>query len=230
MARPEEKARSMLNKWIAAKHDAVSGLGRGHHRKRPHIASSVRDLNEADRWRGDVLREIGAKVQEIQNQAMPEARVRELNDEINRLLRVKHQWEKQIKALGGPSYGAVAGGKGGGGGGPQYRYFGAAKRLPGVKELFDKPEPKRARLGRRELVSRADTEYYGFRDEEDGVLLRAEREADIAAGRTPFSEGENASEGFAAYVPLPSDRDIERAIVDRKKAALMARLQRTTRP
>ena len=70
------------------------------------------------------------------------SRVRDLNDEINKLLREKYHWERQIKALGGADYIASAprsydadgrelpGQRG-------YRYFGAAKDLPGVKELFD---------------------------------------------------------------------------------------------
>lgn len=31
--------------------------------------------------------------------------------------------------------------------GPGYRYFGAAKQLPGVKELFEKEAPKQVRQG-----------------------------------------------------------------------------------
>ena len=41
---------------------------------------------------------------EIQNSALQEDRIRELNDEINKLMRVKHAWEKQILKLGGPNY------------------------------------------------------------------------------------------------------------------------------
>ncbi len=66
--------------------------------------------------------------------------VRDLNDEINRLLREKRHWENQIVALGGANYRRnvamldddgkeVPGTKG-------YKYFGRAKDLPGVKELF----------------------------------------------------------------------------------------------
>jgi Isy1-like splicing family len=63
-----------------------------------------------------------------------------LNDEINKLLREKGHWEAQIKELGGPDYARtgpkmldhegreVPGNKG-------YKYFGAAKELPGIKNL-----------------------------------------------------------------------------------------------
>ena len=43
----------------------------------------------------------------------------------------------------------------GGRGGPQYKYFGAARNLPGVKELFEKP--KAQKKARREGGSSADT-------------------------------------------------------------------------
>ena len=34
-----------------------------------------------------------------------EFRIRDLNDEINKLLREKRHWEDRIKELGGPDYG-----------------------------------------------------------------------------------------------------------------------------
>jgi hypothetical protein len=78
-------------------------------------------------------------------------RIRDLNDEINKLIREKGHWERRIVDLGGPDYAKTApkvtdtqgneisetSGRGGG-----YRYFGAAKNLPGVKELFEKEAPK----------------------------------------------------------------------------------------
>ena len=50
------------------------------------------------------------------------------------------------------------------------RYFGAAKQLPGVKELFEKEAPRQVRRTRHQLLQHIDADYYGFRDEEDGVL------------------------------------------------------------
>lgn len=65
-----------------------------------------------------------------------EFRIRDLNDEINKLMREKRHWEVQIKTLGGPDHARVGpkmldqdgkevpGNRG-------YKYFGAAKDLPG---------------------------------------------------------------------------------------------------
>ena len=60
----------------------------------------------------------------------------------------------------------------------RYRYFGAAKNLPGVKELFEAPAPPPTKRNRYELYKRIDMDYYGFRDDEDGVLVRLETEAE----------------------------------------------------
>lgn len=69
--------------------------------------------------------------------------IRDLNDEINQLLKEKRHWESQIVALGGANYKRatmamvdeagreVPGTRG-------YKYFGRARELPGVKEMFEK--------------------------------------------------------------------------------------------
>lgn len=114
-----------------------------------------------------------------------EARIRDLNDEINKLLREKGHWERQIKALGGPDYTLNAPrlfdsadvlelpGSGG------YKYFGAAKDLPGVKDLFSNAAaPERARRGRGQIAKGITPDYYGYRDEDDGVLVAAEASAE----------------------------------------------------
>ena len=43
-----------------------------------------------------------------------EFRIRDLNDEINKLLREKKHWEERIRELGGPDYEVGKGGEGGG--------------------------------------------------------------------------------------------------------------------
>lgn len=89
--------------------------------------------------------------------------------------------------LGGPDYAKTAPKitdsegnvvEGASGKGPGYRYFGAAKNLPGVKELFEKEAPKVVRRTRFQMHKSITPDYYGFRDEEDGVLVRKEAEAE----------------------------------------------------
>ncbi|CAA2955727.1 pre-mRNA-splicing factor ISY1 homolog [Olea europaea subsp. europaea] len=135
------------------------------------------------------MREIGCKVAEIQNEGLGEHRLRDLNDEINKLIREKMHWERRIVELGGPNYtrhsakmtdldGNIVDVPNPGGRGPGYRYFGAAKKLPGVRELFEKPPELRKRRTRYDIYKRIDASYYGYRDDEDGILEKLERPAE----------------------------------------------------
>ncbi|KAJ8755521.1 hypothetical protein K2173_019319 [Erythroxylum novogranatense] len=185
MARNEEKAQSMLNRFIALKAEEKKKPKE----RRPYLASECRDLAEADKWRQQIMREIGRKVAEIQNEGLGEHRLRDLNDEINKLIREKTHWERRIVELGGPNYakhapkmtdleGNIVDVPNPSGRGPGYRYFGAAKKLPGVRELFEKPPELRKRKTRYDIYKRIDASYYGYRDDEDGVLERVEGPAE----------------------------------------------------
>jgi len=199
MARNEEKAMSALNRWTAQKRDleAANNLGKKTYmggalpaaaqfgpyaaKKRPKIASEVSTVRECEHWRSELLRGVAQKIKEIQNAALGEHRIRDLNDEINKELREKAYWEDQIKTLGGPdhkanapkdteSYGAELASHSG------YKYFGAAKDLPGVRELFEATDvPEAPRKTRKQLFKNIKPDYYGWRDEEDGLLLLAEQ-------------------------------------------------------
>lgn len=99
---------------------AELGLGTRSDR-RPRMASACKSLRECERWRGELLREISRKVSKIQDgvfsliyvhftvfdycaAGLTDYEVRDLNDEINKLMREKRHWENQIVALGGANY------------------------------------------------------------------------------------------------------------------------------
>ena len=100
-------------------------------------------------------------------------------------MREKYHWNKRIVQLGGMDYNArerqkqieegdvqsAATGPGG------YRYFGAAKDLPGVAELLEKQREKAEVKGRGPIDRNVTPAYFGWRDEEDGVLLELEEAA-----------------------------------------------------
>ncbi|TYI35177.1 hypothetical protein ES332_A03G058400v1 [Gossypium tomentosum] len=172
MARNEEKAQSMLNRFIALKAEEKKKPKE----RRPFLASECRDLAEADKWRQQIMREIGHKVAEIQNDGLGEHRLRDLNDEINKLIREKSHWERRMVELGGPNYakqapkmtdleGNIVDVPNPSGRGPGYRYFGAAKKLPGVRELFERQPELRKRRRRDDINKNIDASYYGYRDE-----------------------------------------------------------------
>ena len=41
---------------------------------------------------------------DIQNSALGEQRIRDLNDELNEMMKEKRRWEERIRKLGGPDY------------------------------------------------------------------------------------------------------------------------------
>ena len=65
MARNQEKSQAMLNKFLAAK----AGFEKKPEERRPYLASMVDNLQEAQKWRNTLVRDISAKVMEIQNSA-----------------------------------------------------------------------------------------------------------------------------------------------------------------
>jgi len=194
MARNSEKAMTALARWRRMK----EAEERGPVAKRPHDVRECKTLADADRFRREVLGDISRKIAAIQNPGLGEYKLRDLNDDINKMLRVKYAWEARIKELGGPDYRKlapkeldaegkeVAGSKG-------YKYFGAAKELPGVRELFEKDAeeggpPKRSRA---DLVKNIDAHYYGYMDEDDGWLIpfeKAEEEKAIARLNAEWEE------------------------------------------
>eukprot|EP01063_Lacrimia_lanifica_P016751 TRINITY_DN23307_c0_g1_i1.p1 TRINITY_DN23307_c0_g1~~TRINITY_DN23307_c0_g1_i1.p1 ORF type:complete len:264 (+),score=98.62 TRINITY_DN23307_c0_g1_i1:70-861(+) len=210
--------------------------------KRPWLASECKDLNDAERFRMQIIAEIKLKISEIQNAALGEFRIRELNDEINKLVREKGHWQRQIKHLNGPDHflataGFETGSKPAGSGG--YAYYGAARNLPGVRELFEVEAQGPVKRTRAELYRTITPDYYGFRDEDDGLLLRVERRAEnkhrtrlvlekkkkIAEAGTAFAYAyeldDDEMEG--THVNVPSQAEVEERMLQAKKRILLER-------
>jgi len=162
---------------------------RGPVARRPNDVKECKKLADAERFRREIVIDISKKIAQIQNPGLGEFKIRDLNDEINKLLRLKAAWEGRIKELGGADYRRiapreldregreVAGNRG-------YRYFGAAKDLPGVRELFQQAaEEDLPRKSRADLMRNVDADYYGYMDDDDGLLIpleKAEEEKAIA--------------------------------------------------
>lgn len=262
MARNSEKAMTTLARWRAAQETTIK-------ERRPFLATECDNLQKCEKWRRQIVGEISRKVAQIQNAGLGEFKLRDLNDEINKLLREKGHWEDRIKELNGPDYKRIGpkmldhegkevpGNRG-------YKYFGAAKDLPGVKELFEMAPPEPPRKTRGDLMKDVDADYYGYRDEDDGILVPLEIEqeklaiellkekwkarkqaiaaGDVTAGdedasdddityavedeeidddREKSTQDESLRPQFIAHVPVPSQKEIEEALVRRKKMELL---------
>ena len=129
-----------------------------------------------------MIREFSRKLGEIQNASLGESRIRDLNDELNNLIKSKNQLETRIVELGGYDYriqGAqlfdsfgreLAGQKG-------YKYFGAAKDLPGVREIFEQRElEKSKRRTRRDINKNIKPDYFEWKQSKE--MIDQEEEAD----------------------------------------------------
>merc|ERR1712066_624425 len=171
----------MLNRYLQGKREEINKLKK----KRPYLVSEVKKLNEADKWRYQLLKEIAKKMGEIQNRGLGEQKIRKLNDEINMLFREKIHWERRIHELGGPNYTSLT--KTTKSNAKfnniidlelRYRYFGAARNLPGVKELYENETPRLIRKPCGLIQQNIDANYYNFRDENDDKLIQKETEAE----------------------------------------------------
>ncbi|GFZ45153.1 Pre-mRNA-splicing factor ISY1 [Saitozyma sp. JCM 24511] len=215
MARNSEKAQSMLYRFRETQAIEM-GLGnRVKGERRPRMASSVTSLRECERWRGDILKEISRKVSKIQDASLTDYEIRDLNDEINSLMREKRHFENQIVNLGGANYKRgqaamvdddgreVPGTRG-------YKYFGRARELPGVKELFTRgatqASEESARNASFQMFRHQGPEYYGDVDEMDAKLAQEE---DKLARRDWEAAVAETSEGLGlatpSSVPYPAD-------------------------
>uniref|UniRef100_A0A8B9GBQ1 Pre-mRNA-splicing factor ISY1 homolog n=1 Tax=Amazona collaria TaxID=241587 RepID=A0A8B9GBQ1_9PSIT len=71
--------------------------------RRPFLASECNELPKAEKWRRQVIC-LSHCLFPLLTAGLGEFRIRDLNDEINKLLREKGHWEFRIKELGGPDY------------------------------------------------------------------------------------------------------------------------------
>ena len=210
--------------------------------RRPKVITQVDSIPVCEKWRGQVLKEISRKVSKIQDPALSDFMIRDLNDEINKLMREKHMWEVQIRNLGGPNYmrsGKVYDNEGKEieGGGRGYKYFGRARELPGVKELFEAqnvPKDEKPLNERADLRKNVDADYYGFnRDEEDGSLLDYEMVKEAEAAENLRVQGGEVPDGWE---PLPGDKgdgvgwrlptldEVQEELVERRRRRLLEKL------
>lgn len=119
--------------------------------------------------------------------------------------------------------------------------------MPGVRELFEKDPPMASRKTRGELMREIDANYYGYLDDDDGVLIPLEEKAskealknaveewkeklrkgelrtndDDTSTPTLGDENELLAPRFVSHVSVPSQKDIEDAMIRKKKRELMA--------
>ena len=120
----------------------------------------------------------------------------------------------------------------------KHRYFGRARELPGVKELFEssKPQvPDKPLEGRADLRKQVDASYYGYNlDEDDSTLVKYEAEREKVAFENLLTSGDGTTD--PDWEPLPGDAgdgkawrlpncdEVQEEIVNRRKRRLLDKL------
>jgi len=239
MARNQEKAQAMLNRFLEAKRTGFSG-GKGSSRVKRKIAvNEVVSISEAETERTRLLGKIGHCIEEIQNSNLGENEIRELNDRINQLLDEKKEYEMKITLLGGrdhikaSSSGNITDidGKSIRVPGSTYMYFGAARSLPGISELLSTQHSmKRSKKTKKPLLdlhANANAYYYGFEDEYNNEsLVNDEYEQQcilynelMEAAGSMVVDGEDESDEEVECIP--TDQEIRDSILAYKKKQLL---------
>lgn len=217
MARNEEKAQSMLYRFRKAMQHADSdgwrnarrlGGGRGDGDSFPPsslIPSSCRSVPAALHARRELMKDLSRKITRIQDPELDETAIRTLNDELNRLVRLRKQWDETLRTLGykererairwGPESLPESGITQG------YIYFGRARELPGVQELLNPRKEQPTKMPARLLAMQeaANAEYFGvLAPDEEAQLRQSEAEAE----RRCLGDGEHALADWITGLPI----------------------------
>lgn len=169
------KTSEYINNFSKAKKEILKGV----EERRPKNPDECNSLTDANKWRLTVMIELSDYIRIIQNAALGESKIRILNDTINEYLKLKDAWEDRIKSLGGENWKELKSEidetcfKHG-----DYTYWGAARYLPGVKELFTKQtqliDVKTDKNFSKEYVEqkyKLNSNYYGENYENKDILM-----------------------------------------------------------
>ena len=116
-------------------------------------------------------------------------------------------------------------------------YFGRARELPGVKELFQSSKPKAPEKPletRADLRKMVDASYYGYNlDEEDGDLLRYEAVKESEARQSLLRNHQDEDPAWQSLPgdigdglrwALPTTAEVQEELIDRRRQRLLENL------
>ncbi|KAG5358096.1 Pre-mRNA-splicing factor ISY1 [Yarrowia sp. B02] len=218
MSRNSEKQGSMLHRFQQQQANAAGLLDVGR-TVRPTYISGVESLPQAEKWRSQVMKEISRKVTKIQDPALSDFQLRDLNDEINKLMNERHRWDLQIRSLGGPNYASFGGKKRG------YQYYGRARELPGVAEMLtsqtqDESKPSDFYIPPRNL----NMVYYGYTDDNVTGLLEFEQQREKELEEMLAGKPDESSGFVVGDISVPEEGDLEARLLEERKRRVQALL------
>lgn len=241
MSANNKEAQSGINRFIAHK-SREAGMLETNPNLRPKYVQKEKSLAQADKWRSVILGEISSKLTKINDTALNDYQVRDLNDDLNKLFKEKRSWEYHIRDLGGPDYlgtqsqlslGMQVNG---------HRYYGRAKELPDVTLVLDERKRQAAHTNDRQAQldreaqklklrnEGLDCEYYGF--DIAGGTLEAKVKAQAADGipeeglthkLTSVAVEAELDDPFDERL-IPSNEMVQHWLVERRRRQLLAQL------
>lgn len=109
-----------------------------------------------------------------------------------------------------------------------YRYFGRARELPGVKELFERPVEEKEKKKVEEVKGVLDAKYFGFLGNEDDELLEYERKKEEEARKTVLAHGGGEPREGWTSIPggwtVPGREEVTEYLLERRRGRLLAKL------
>lgn len=242
MSRNVDKANSVLVRFQEIQAEKQGGYKDFSRFKRPKKIYTIKSLSDAQRWRSELLKEIGNKTTKSYDPSLNDLQLEDLNENLNKLFAEKKRWEIHIKNLGGPDYrktktlnsvdGVIINGK---------RYFGRVLELPHVQKLLkEQGEFKQNQINSKKKVKEQQEkidlwkktlngDYYGELNEiEESKLLDYEKAKfdDFKSGIILENNSDNdvTSNIIGELGELPSVKDVETWLVKRRKIKLQKNL------
>ncbi|AET39037.1 Isy1p Ecym_3566 [Eremothecium cymbalariae DBVPG len=239
MSRNVDKANSVLVRYQELQAETESGYKDYSRFKRPTKIYKVSKLQEAQRWRNEVVKDIGNKITQIHDPSLNDFQVEEINGELNRLFQEKQRWENHIRRnLKGPDYRKIKGLNTSGGSLINgTRYFGRALELPHVQKMIkQRNEVRQKRLSKsqqeqqlkakiRRWKKELGPHYYGNEVSENFLEYEEDRSQEIKLNiAASISEKQKPQCIISEFKDLPSLDDVERWLVEKRKKRLQEQL------
>lgn len=229
------KANSVLVRYQELQAAETGGYQDFSRLKRPTRINKVTKLDEALRWRNELVKEIGQRVTQIHDPWLNESQITEINDELNKLFQEKGRWDFHIRnKLKGPDLkkrkqlnttgGTLIDGK---------RYFGRALELPEVQKLLreSKEQREKERSGKEKKAelqrkikrweSTLKDDYFVGNNSDE--LLEYEKKRTGSLRSTIHSSDRDPSFVIPNF-DVPSLKDVELWLVQRRKNELKKQL------
>lgn len=244
MSRNIDKANSTLAKYQEQQANENSGYKDYSRYKRPRRVASVTNYKEAIQWRLQLINEFKVLNTRAFDPSVNEDDLREINDKLNALVQEKKRWDwhinKKLKPNGkmgkDSKDGFVIGGKLVLG----KRYFGRAIELPEIRDYIEEQKRKQLLNKPRELVdikkvpnekdrsNSRSTVYYGKSDASNETdknrLEKFENEWTPVLQRSMNLHKEDPPKNSLLITPIPTQSDMEKWLVERRKAELLKKL------